>query len=782
MQAMSRKVVRTGFFRVEVLAIFAVLVLPLAKAEVAYLTTSDGSNQSAFLEAWKDHWTPNYCPAVSTGVDYAVTNVSSSPGGILRTPKSATSESDYIFNGQSLTLGCDNWKGAQIQQYGPLAYYANRGLFLFCGSYRQTCGKNTEAKVGGKITITAPVHNKEYAVSWHGRFTNSIWTVTADWYGEDGAGMRITTDAPGYRVNIDGSLANCRSEFVVKSYEDYDTTISIGSNSFPGKLTFEGVNTKLELKDPTTELALSQLSAAGGTTIEFPVDKDTGDVASLTVGSTCSISGKVRFILTGLPSVATQRTIMTAPKGSLNEANIDFEFRGLTYDPREVYPSLIAVEHGEDIDSILVSFPGAVWQTESDSKQVSSTVAYSSAITNDAQWSDGHAPRTGHHYIVPRAIECLRVLGSTTESYEFPGESLLVEGGNKIYLLCKSQTIGSLFVNAGCEVWQLWNADSQFNGKMTVFSQGPDDYVTYVYYSNQKLGTINAELIGDGNLVFKGYSGSSNPCGYVKLTGVNTNFTGTMCVTCDDKMSGSVLVAPTLEKYQKLQLTDKFNLGGPLSNGDLKARALTIEKMSVVEPLKSMVLDDVTRGITVRGVGRIRVPKDVDFRVKEDLTLAGVLRKEGAGLMWLGGVLAVAADDAGVLVSEGGLGVLSAAAVKGVPLTFGTGTVLAFPAIAEDASLTSAGIDLTADGAMIEYDTDGLHVQIDDSMLAADQRAVVTLFKMRDVSSAKELMKDIRVGKTANGRKVVLTIEELESGFAIIRAEVSRHGLVLMVY
>jgi hypothetical protein len=228
---------------------------------------------------------------------------------------------------------------------------------------------------------------------------------------------------------------------------------------------------------------------------------------------------------------------------------------------------------------------------------------------------------------------------------------------------------------------QTWNGGDPKNGKEYTHSF-----------------TIASELHGDGTLGLVSYSTSADARAFYHITGENNNFAGRIHLF-HDAFGGN-----NKEKFEAdpdkycvtLYVSDSSNLGGPMQSFD-KA-SLLLANHSLLKTKGSLTFDEPTRGWSINGVGRVHVYADETLAIaNKQITYSGEFRKEGEGLLKLGGTARF--TDAALETPLEGTNILSIAAGSVMPadVTAFDGLEVRFAAGAK------LMLDLSATGDLAKY-------------------------------------------------------------------------------
>lgn len=424
-----------------------------------------------------------------------------------------------------------------------------------------------------------------------------------------------------------------------------------------------------------------------------------------------------------------------------------------------------------------------------------------SALTNAACWSDGRVPHGGAEYLVRMACTLRTPEEHSKDAAEmtvpqFPGVALAVDSG--VFSLRQGHfTVSNLLMKAGTKLAFMNACQAQLHGRMEVAGSSADDFVTVdsYYRSIYDYHVMDAEIFGKGNIVWKGRSTSGVPEGAVKITSVNTNWTGTSTVTIDDagiKSDGKPV--PSDQHCMSLYLTDGRNLGGTLPSFNYKS--LTLEQMSqLVFDDNDVTLAEPTRGILIRGKGGcFNVRSGLSAVIVPSVTYDGIARKTGGGLLALRGEALFADGKETTLpvsgsnmlaVTEGDLKILGKDACNGLALSFAAGTRLVLDLEPGDADLRKYGLRNTKGsfGSVTVASGYKLPVVLDlgnrECPSALETRVGLCTFMTR--SDAQAFMDRIAVAKPCRGYGVKVSLTDNSDGTTTVVADVCERGLVLIV-
>ena len=489
----------------------------------------------------------------------------------------------------------------------------------------------------------------------------------------------------------------------------------------------------------------------------------------------------------------------------------DFVFADSSGAPLDSLDSLSLVETAEGVVVRAIRYPTATLTTgdnNSRTKVNDSSMTNSAHWTNAESWPDSETMPGGWHYALSSSAKYLRTaysgeIDNPKGDVVFPGISLTLPSNTGLVMLNPSFACTNLVLDGGQILPSLY-VQAVFTGKITVTENGGS------IYSYLKTSKFESEIEGSGDLRITGASGSASgtPFGYVWLSGLNTNFTGAVTATIPnyyppgDIVANTNKITPRFDRnYMHLQISDKRNLGGPLAA--VNPQALTLQNMSrleLAEGFTSLMLDEPTRGVFVKWVGRFLADSGQTMTLASPLAVHGTMWKEGAGTLVLAnpqptfGADAVAATpdvDATnrmLRVAAGTVRVASGCAVNGLDVVVADGATLALDLASGDADMAAYGIrnELTP-GTPFAADGAAANVYIDlvppADYEGANEVPVVTV-KATDADSVDSLLvvrkptDSGRMRSLAKSRKPVMIGETACVTFTV---NTLRHGLAFTV-
>ncbi|MBQ0032603.1 MAG: hypothetical protein KBT68_07355 [bacterium] len=699
-----------------------------------------------------------------------------------------STEAQNTFTGRSLQFGeVGGYAVSCILVPNNMAFgCANDGdLILASGKLASWAADNQTTILGrgGKIIVTAP----ESSPFWlSGAKTKTYWKLRAPLYGEAGTALKVYKEYANlsildFALDFDGS--NYNGTIIIgrpdgtrasPSYNGVDVTFGEGK-ALGGKLLVNPEN-NLKFASVSTDYHLGALEFAKGNVMTI---KNNGSFAAdnqnskLTVSGACQVADGAKVtvnventvILTGWKTGSAGLTkigFLTVPVGAAISKNdfITDQDSNLNFDGYKARVDIVEDLNGDGTKTI--SFRRRAY------KQLEGNGAKTLYLSDDNSkfwWGDSEKLE-GCDYFLKGADNGLLFETPAQESIVFGGASftLCADTGKSATLQprTKNLTISDLRIKAGCS-FQTYNLNYKATGQTLYGELGlfadPNNASTRIGinvgdWCNDL--TIASSIWGKGDIAV-GTPGASR-AGTLTLSGDNSRW------------QGGIKVSSSNDGLITLALNSSTSLGGALDS--FRADALDLGARATLKAATDgIVLNETTRGVTVSAAtAGIEVGEGKTLTINEKITYANgsVLTKKGAGVLVLGGAADVA-GSAQIVVAEGGVQALSAAALAGVTLSCGengafvysadgTTPVLIDPVLAPNSSFRMT-VDLTAVPAkLIPIPV----CELDTSMVAQ--------FK-----SAFRFVKPIR------GVSCMLSEESLGNGRVRIVANVGRFGLFLMV-
>ena len=476
---------------------------------------------------------------------------------------------------------------------------------------------------------------------------------------------------------------------------------------------------------------VTSIAFGANTGLEVVVDPATGTNGLLRVTGALSVTRPVYVyfserVTNTADYVVSRHPVLKRGAGASGALNADdFVFGGYVDDRLPLTDSVTLSVEEDPLTHEKTLFASGmvpmVTVTKSSGGGNTSTEAYFCQVTNAASWSDGKLPHGDAHYYSD--VNYLRFPYATTTDYEFPGLSLTIAKTRCLTEIYKSFTVADLYLMDTSWLY-LWGSitKSTLKGRLHISPDNDSGSVEFRFLHNRNL-TIESEMDGAGTLRLYGYSGSAVPYGTAELTALNTNFLGKIDVYLVKGTHSTAGAFPTLDKmFMTLYATNQYNLGGALDTFTFDA--LQLRNMSRLYTKGSFTIGSaLNRGIYIDWVGRLYVDTGHTLGIETDITYNGLLRKEGPGLLALGGTPrfgtngdAAAAPEANSNLLEvvaGSFKPLSATCLDGVDATFDAGTSLVYDLVPADPTLAEKGVTQSKVGSSISFADASVPVSFD---------------------------------------------------------------------
>jgi len=645
-----------GRFGSIVLAIVSVFISAQVQGKVYYLNTSEAGDSYG---CWNDSskWSETYertvngegkkvwtfsgeNPSEFTAADDFVIPALSS-GYTLRDMGGVGTTKEW--NGKSLQVGGTIYNTIHNKSYvavlrlttrgeGSFVKFNNDGLVLAEQARLQPHNSSHPYNIKGAVTVIAQKEEYPAFIQQTTAARNISLNFLDKFKGAASVYSAIKSSTNNFTVSFADTTEYYGTLTTTNINDDALLTVALSSD-FPGTLS---ISTNVTLA-PATGVKITNLKYFDGAVI---------DARSGTLEITGSIvkSGKIRVLTNNFGANTTNPRFSELVKFPA-DAGItadDFEFVGADGEPLDCDSYNVTTDSAQGTTSITAVRYGYVKLRESDN--TSRTKDNPSSMTNGLNWSDGLWPT--NPLVDYAAIDNnLRTFDSSDDikqpldDFVFKGHSLIMDDAILV-MLNRSLSCGNLILRNGATFAYTPYYNGSLYGKVTA-DEGNAYFSVYSY----KTLTIESAIEGSGNVIFSSPGGvsTSDSRGYYVLKGNNDRFAGTMVVTMPYKMPADPVadwkkVTPSFDRnYTTLNLTSKGNLGGKLPA--VNPKAFTIESMSRVKPadeITDLTLDEPTRGIFIKWVGRLMANEGQTFTVKSPLAVHGTLWKEGEGTLVLG--------------------------------------------------------------------------------------------------------------------------------------------------
>ena len=615
---------------------------------------------------------------------------------------SLASPAVYSFAGDKLVLG----DGGYIWFRGHADNVVTISNLVMLGGSRFYFGSMLTGTYGD-CTIAETSRNKPAAISSGMAVSRQRWWIEfpADLHGAEDQFISTVNTATGARFHdhaFIGDQSDYLGTYLVK------TNSSLYIENTPGKIVVEAggiyctyyrhgysgetATTAWIYANPTVDsitvetggmidvsksgvLTVADLTLKSGAKINLASDSTTNGL--IVVTRNLVVEGPVDITLARTYNTSTGtppsfKSIILAP-GANGTINPDlFMFSDPTVqNPRGDLPHLVKraivgidgsttlVETRREIVTLSRGYSNAEDKTES--------ALWQAQLSNGAYfWSNEREPLAGLDYL------CLSMtVGITTPTnpapFKFAGDSLTLSSGKNGNLTFNSGSKGPQY---GLDVAHLSVENDGFLVYSGTKESGDSSYGMRCFrilggtlhlsgtcifrpFGGDMLLRVESNLTGDGLLRADTYSASANggPRGWTELTGDNSDWTGKALVTIDDNDRardaewGSP--CPNEKLFATLAVRNERNLGGPLST--FTKDALKINQMCMLRIVDDVDFTTANRGVMIEREARFHVADGKTFHIGNQLTMAGVLRKEGAGTLALGGPLRFIDGEVGTI-------------------------------------------------------------------------------------------------------------------------------------
>ena len=620
--------------------------------------------------------------------------------------------------------------------------------------------------------------------------------IDAPLYSGDGAGLLVggMADSSAGSTNFTVALLRDCSGYnghitvkprqdLVKAFGDWDTCLMLSNITVSGTVHVFGgssieareaiyrssataLETSFKSGNPT-ECTVGTLDLKANSVILVWGNTTTPTNGIIHVRDSLSVEAPVAVRIKYDPRLSSTNkiTILTAPASSaLNAA--DFVPR-VDSDRLVPYCDLVVEnDAAANTKSLVAVFEPTVWQDACYSTEKAIDMEGSgSSLTNAAAWSDNLVPHSGAHYYMHN--EWLRTLVDQESDYAFPGLSLTQEGG-RLIIFTKSFRVPEYHALNGANIFLgqgTLNPD-----RMIVVDRFVADAGSVRFSAHQgKTLTVQGELSGAADLVLGGVDGTSAADGNYRFMGLNTNFTGNITVSQQEKRSGK----HTFEKYfQTLYVEDGRNLGGAKAAFDEKALTLTDMSRLAVTNADVTLASGLNRGLNIEWIGRLYVEEPGSLTVNWPVRMNGTLYKEGTGTLALGGDVTVVdgqsadATNRTFVVTNGYVKALSADCVNGLTMSFAQNneTGLKLDYTVTDANLAQYGFrNVATDSPFVGDSIDVIVENVCQDTLQASQRRKLGLVTVK-TTAADSVAARLNVRRSTGRSIPVVCDDDAETG------------------
>lgn len=475
----------------------------------------------------------------------------------------------------------------------------------------------------------------------------------------------------------------------------------------------------LYLREFGSDVTVKELSLASGSRLYFnqSVETKIGKLWHVRATDALTVDGPVELcdvpIIRGIEHYRIP--ILTGPAGTRMSAN-DFT---ISYNGGVQYNLGLKLEVDTDAETgertLYMVANGFVYQTSNYDNEGSRDGGdgMPSSITNDAAWWNGLAPHPTNSLAQYRTAKSLRTLYAPSEEYAFPCSAFRLQSGTLIIqtrtfevpeFYCDGGTIGIGQFHIVNDTIRLVAPRMHFtNGRVEVRSWTGCTVL------------LDGELDGSGDIRFASWPNNSEPKSNFGLTGINTNYTGSIFVSQNEYRLQYISFS---DKFPTLYVNDGRNLGGRKAKFDPRALTLThMAKFAVTNGVTVTLADGLNRGVYMWEKARFDVNKaEGVLDVRWPILLSGKMWKEGPGTLILGKGMKHEVADGGELsdipragsnlfeIVAGTVKIAHADALAGVETTIDAGASIQLVLDPDDADLMKYGIRNTAVDAPFTLD------------------------------------------------------------------------------
>jgi hypothetical protein len=735
------------------------------------------------------------------------------------------------FTGNSFQLGTDDTSVTMVYDGGTLNFKEEaEGLKLKNGNFWVNQYQNSESypiRISGKAHVLGNSEGKPFVFNVTSSYAGKMAQLDFSLFGEQSAWLLFGP----YPKTIGELAPACASNttFMVRDISGYAGLITVTSahknveanfgtclklGSATSSATIDvGRGGSLSAYDFATELTVKNLSMAAGTRLWFNQSKKAERLWRIKATDSANVTGKVQIYMDTMIVGFGKKSmpILEGPASSFTED--DFE---LVY-PESMAPLMkasnvslkVKEENGRCV--LLIEAFGFIDQLSSKPSEgdKSENGNNQSSFTNELAWRDGllpgsdtvaapDVPNGSRLYYTDMA---LRTTFEVREDYVFPADYLFLDDSAKLIIQKKSFQVPILHCGNGnveIGIGQNHPGASTFPVRLVAdhmqLSHDRDSVVKLRSYSYAKL-MIDAEIKGSASLNLEGWSNTGSPRAEYGLTGLNTNFTGSILVSQIERREAYVSFT---NFYPTLHVYDGRNLGGRMESFDPRALTLMdMARLSVTNGTKVALAKNLNRGVYILGKGRFYTTKNSVLDVQWPILLSGTMWKEGPGTLILGGAMKHEAADGGEItdipragsnafeIVEGVAEIAHADAVAGAEMRIAAKASLMLSVDQENAELLEYGIRNTSTATPFALDESfggKLPLSIDWSNVSKSDAPItvglVTVKKeLKDAALA--MMPSLRPPWTAISCELV-TIDR-ENGSVTIALKVRPHYMRIII-
>ena len=251
-----------------------------------------------------------------------------------------------------------------------------------------------------------------------------------------------------------------------------------------------------------------------------------------------------------------------------------------------------------------------------------------SDVDQTGVWEDGQFPHAGIDYYLPKSANIAfraKTSSRPNRATTFPGDKLCLQDLSVVYLY-SSTCISNLHVYMRSAIYP--RESCRLSGKLTIHHYDPA-YISSAKILGDRNFQLDSEIDGDGDLEALSYYPASTGA-TLFLNGVNTNWTGGILTTWT-RNSSSPNASTTA--HVRVVVGDGRSLGGTLSA--FRHDSLKLRQYAELRVTNSTMFAEATRGVLISANGEMNIDNGMVATFAAPLTLDGVLRKTGGGVLAL---------------------------------------------------------------------------------------------------------------------------------------------------
>ena len=631
------------------------------------------------------------------------------------------------FGGHSLQIGTAN-VGETLVYDGGHIYATKYPLKLWYSYFFCNSQANRDVTVPIQILAEDPnrpavicVGNIQYAgytYSLMGPITGSANAQLRFGPWQRAIGNSTPTSASNTTFRVDDITGYAGTITVTSAYQNvgaaFGTRLRLycDSQTSPAKIRV-GRGGSLSLKAFGSEVTVKELSLTAGSRLYFNHSAQTeiGKLWHVRATDALTVDGPVELcdmpIVRGIEHYRIP--ILTGPAGSRMSAD-DFT---ISYNGGTQYNLDLHLEVDDDAETgdrtLYVVTHGFVYQTSNytDEGAREGGAGAPSSLTNDVAWWKGLAPHPTNSLAQYRTSRSLRTLYAPEESYAFPCSAFRLQNGTLI-IQTRTFEVPEFYCDGGTigiGQYHVVNDTIRLVAPLMHFTSGRVEIRSWVGCTV----LLDGELDGPGDIRFASWPNTSEPKSNFGLTGINTNYTGSIFVSQNEYRPQYTSFD---NKFPTLYVNDGRNLGGRKATFDPRALTLThLAKFAVTNGATVTLADGLNRGVYMWEKARFDVAKaEGVLDVQWPLLLSGKMWKEGPGTLILGKGMKHEVSDGGELsdvpragsnlfeIVAGTVKIANADALAGVETTIDAGASIQLVLDPDDADLMKYGIrNTTAD-------------------------------------------------------------------------------------